>query len=147
MGGFGSGRKLFKKQTVEDAICIDANWMATEKILQEGNFNDGGLSWFYEGEAPFCSVNYEAHCNLPDPFLRLHYIVDESERVDFKVFLKKIPAKFGGVHWYFICPSNGCDRLAIKLYIIVGLKYFVCRKCANLTYKSCQESHRFKYLI
>jgi hypothetical protein len=54
---------------------------------------------------------------------------------------------FGGRRWWFVCPlivrGIACNRRAGKLYLPPGAKYFGCRKCHDLTYESCQDSHRF----
>ncbi|MCA9947859.1 MAG: hypothetical protein KC449_30465, partial [Anaerolineales bacterium] len=51
---------------------------------------------------------------------------------------------FGGHRYWFICPltANGryCGRRVGKLYLAPGSRYFACRHCQNLTYRSSQES-------
>ena len=38
---------------------------------------------------------------------------------------------------------GGCSRRAAKLHLPPGARYFACRRCYDLTYTSCQDSHRF----
>ncbi len=49
----------------------------------------------------------------------------------------------GGVRWWFICPliknSTPCRRRVGKLYIPPRYKYFGCRHCYELSYRSRQE--------
>jgi hypothetical protein len=45
---------------------------------------------------------------------------------------------FGGRRWYFFCPQS-CRRWVRKLYSPAPGKYFACRTCHNLTYRSVQE--------
>ena len=48
---------------------------------------------------------------------------------------------FGGQRYWFLCP-RGCGRRAGVLYLRSGLARFACRKCLDLTYRSCQEHDR-----
>ena len=54
---------------------------------------------------------------------------------------------FGGLRWWFSCPRiiNGkaCGRRVGKLYRPPGDRDFACRHCLDLTYESCQKSHRY----
>ena len=51
---------------------------------------------------------------------------------------------YGGLRWWFTCPlvvgGRSCTRRAGKLYLRGG--YFGCRRCQDLTYRSCQEAHQ-----
>jgi hypothetical protein len=55
-------------------------------------------------------------------------------------------APLRGVRWWFPCPqmldSEECGRRVGKLYRPPGSRYFSCRRCLDLTYESCQKSHR-----
>ncbi len=57
------------------------------------------------------------------------------------------PPNFGGLRYWFICPlvSNGqpCQRRIGRLYLPRDGRYFGCRKCYNLTYRS-QRTHNKK---
>ncbi len=62
--------------------------------------------------------------------------------------------QFGGQRWWFTCPItiNGvaCNHRVGKLYLPPYAKYFGCRHCHRLSYRSCQEAHqdeRMFYLI
>jgi hypothetical protein len=43
----------------------------------------------------------------------------------------------GGVRLWFKCPT--CNRRGYKLYRPPGERFFACRGCHNLTYRSVQE--------
>ena len=49
--------------------------------------------------------------------------------------------------YYFACPAvvDGvyCGCCCSKLYLPLGGKVFGCRECYDLTYQSCQESHKY----
>lgn len=59
------------------------------------------------------------------------------EKLGFEVSIDKMPQNFGGYRWWYKCPK--CINRVKKLYLINGS--FKCRKCHNLTYRSCRESH------
>jgi hypothetical protein len=46
-----------------------------------------------------------------------------------------------------IVGDVACNRRAGKLYLPSGARYFGCRKCHDLTYKSCQEAHQLERLL
>ncbi len=57
--------------------------------------------------------------------------------------------QFGGVRLWFRCPSpNGkCgNRRCGKLYLAPDGLTLACRECHDLTYESCQESHKYDRL-
>jgi hypothetical protein len=62
-----------------------------------------------------------------------------------------MPTQFGGKRWWFICPlivhGIACNRRAGKLYLPPGARYFGCRKCHDLTYRSRQEAHQAERFI
>jgi len=77
--------------------------------------------------------------------IRLCYVRrDEAHHYRISVTTTRLP--WGGVRWWFICPMNwggrACLRRVGKLYLPPGLRYFGCRHCFELTYRSCQESHK-----
>jgi hypothetical protein len=41
-----------------------------------------------------------------------------------------------------VASDRPCGRRVGKLYLPPGASYFGCRHCYELTYKSCQESHK-----
>jgi len=53
---------------------------------------------------------------------------------------------FGGVRYWFVCPY--CDRRVGTLYSPRFERYFKCRHCHNLTYKSVQtHDHRVNSIL
>jgi len=67
----------------------------------------------------------------------------EQKELKYDVRLTTTRPRFGGLRWWFLCPllSDGrpCGRRVGKLYLPPRGRYFGCRQCHNLTYKSCQE--------
>ena len=81
----------------------------------------------------------------------LHYRWRDKEDVNIPVPLEATPTQFGGRRWWFICPlivrGVACTRRSGKLYLPPGAKYFGCRECHDLTYRSCQEAHQAERLF
>lgn len=55
---------------------------------------------------------------------------------------------FGGVRWLFRCPAvhegASCNRRVARLYAMnCDAAPFACRQCHGLTYRSCQQTHRW----
>ncbi len=52
--------------------------------------------------------------------------------------------------WWFACPlvvnGRACGRRVRMLYLPPNGRYFGCRGCHDLTYRSCQESHQYDRL-
>ena len=59
------------------------------------------------------------------------------------------PCHLGGVRWWFVCPlaagGRACGRRVRKLYLCG--RYFGCRTCHRLTYRTSQESDSRVYAL
>jgi hypothetical protein len=66
-----------------------------------------------------------------------------GQAVEEPVPLETKAMRFGGVRWWGRCPlvveGRPCCRRVRKLYLPPGGRYFGCRRCYRLTYKSAQE--------
>ena len=73
-----------------------------------------------------------------EPYARFEYTVTDREGnqtdYDYKVSLTTTPCNFGGVRYWFACPS--CCRRVVILYLAPGSVRFMCRHCNNLSYRS-----------
>jgi len=78
--------------------------------------------------------------------LTLNHRSEHEKPVELPILLTPTYPHLGGKRWWFICPLviNGveCNRRVRKLYLYG--RYFGCRHCHNLTYRSSQEAHRFE---
>ncbi|MGO8691868.1 MAG: hypothetical protein ACLQLG_19775 [Thermoguttaceae bacterium] len=84
------------------------------------------------------------------PTLTLHYRRGETD-VRLPIPLQGTFPALGGLRLWFTCPLNAsgvpCNRRVGKLYLPPGVRYFGCRHCHNLTYRSSQEAHKTERLF
>ncbi len=155
MGGSRSGNhwpRWNKKAVVDDCLSLDANHWMREGILKAKDISSGTWRWTYRNGNSF-SIKYEVNTwDMTDPFVELCYswvlgTSKQQESADYCVRLTTSRPHFGGLRWWFVCPLivNGrpCNRRVGKLYLPPPARYFGCRDCHDLTYTSCQESHKF----
>lgn len=152
VGGFGSGQRWSKKDVVEDCYAIDTADLKRWKLLVPGIADRfGSLEWRRgREEKPSSSVSYRLTVGSNAGTLRLLYSIKSlNAELDYPVELVATPCHLGGVRWWFICPlaRNGvaCGRRVRKLYL--NGRYFGCRHCHNLTYRSTQESDSRVYAL
>lgn len=140
------GRYFYgKKNTVSDYKTISAKKLKAWKYFAQGTVC-GALTWSWNGERAG-SIGVFINISGREGTMRLSYTYDKTENMDYTVRLVSTPCHFGGVRWWFLCPlyRNGisCNRRVGVLYL--G-KYAGCRHCYDLTYESCQESHKYDFL-
>jgi hypothetical protein len=155
MGGSGSGNfyhywRDSKKTTVEECLRLDANRWMREGILKPGFWLSGDWLWFRDSSlrVKAASIGYEVNTRDLLPWVRLHYTtIRTKEALNYRIRLTTTQPRFGGLRWWFVCPlianGNPCGRRVGKLYLPPGGRYFGCRHCHELTYTSCQESHKY----
>ncbi len=153
MGGPGSGKCWWKttKLTVEECLPLDINKLVRDGLIFRG-YASGSLTWTRTstGEQS-ASAGFELEpVGETGLIFRLIYTITirgEAHEVDEPIHLTTTEPHFGGIRWWFVCPLtvNGqfCGRRVGKLYVPPRAKYFGCRHCHDLTYRSCQESHKF----
>jgi hypothetical protein len=150
MGNFGSGKwadVCLRKASVE--ICNKISI----KLLRENGFLDyskaGFVEWRNIAGDVVCSVEVESFISVDvdkTSFLVVRLGVLSSaieQRIEFITW----PCNYGGFRYYFACPAvaNGvyCGNRVTKLFLPPAGKVFGCRQCYDLTYQSCQESHKY----
>lgn len=153
MGGFGSGRWGFhsKKSTVEDGLILSAGVL--KDVFRNGRPHAGSVYWSTGGKR-VSSIGYEYYPEDEAGRLRLRYTTKRGIKQvesDYWIRVVSTPCNFGGRRFWYTCPliRNGkpCGRRCGKLYCPGNALYFGCRECYDLTYTSCQESHRFDTLF
>lgn len=134
MGGYGSGRK-FGANCTEDSRSIDIRRWQREGYLA----TEQHLDWVWQrnGEK-VASISVEFETGQ----LRLIYSCRkqgaEWEKLNYPVKLQTSVCYYGGVRYWFTCPLVGCGRRVALLYL--GDKYFACRRCYHLAYKSQRKT-------
>jgi hypothetical protein len=146
MGGYGSGRWgcHTKADTVEDCLTLDLGQLARARAFAP--WHGGTVRWL-RGEQERAAIGYTVRPAGGGLTLVLSYrwtrCGASGEEVELPIALETTPLHFGGVRWWGRCPlavnGVGCGRRAGKLYLPPGGRYFGCRLCNNLTYRSAQE--------
>ena len=148
MGGYGSGNWLSRgkaKTTAERCF-----------VLGIGEFRDrlfdlasGTITWTQADDST-SSVGFFVTTGDRGPVLTLHYRLNGEADVNIPIRLQSTPTQFKGRRWWFSCPlivdGVPCERRVGKVYLPPGGRYFGCRHCHDLTYRSSQEAHQAERL-
>ena len=62
------------------------------------------------------------------------------EAVRYRVALQADDMPHGGRRWWLVCPNTHCERRCASLYRPADERYFCCRHCHDLSYRSAQTS-------
>jgi hypothetical protein len=149
MGGAGSGSYFgyrARKKTVEESVTLSMTDF--RKRLDPGT---EGTVTFAFASGRRASLHYWVTKDLEELTVTLCYRRSDGEDVRLPIRLVATPARFGGKRSFFLCPlvvgGANCNRRAAKLYLPPGARFFACRACYNLTYRSSQEAHREERLL
>jgi len=144
MGGLGSGkwyRWQRRRSTVEESLSLAMRDLRG----RIEPFSCGTLTWNWASGGT-SSVSYSLAWGDGQPTITLDYRWNDTEVVHLPIRLQATPTQFGGQRRWLTCPlvNDGvaCNRRAGKLYLPPGARYFGCRKCHILTYRSSQEAHQ-----
>jgi len=108
---------------------------------EKGTFNYGeNFKGHFEITAPYTLQTDGEEIPL-DALITLSYYIN-GEFVISPLPVSSSPAYFGNKRYWVLCPAykNGriCLKRSYKLYLPKNAKYFCCRECHELTYKSVQ---------
>lgn len=151
MGGPGSGYPMWKarRPTADSSLALDVRRLSRDhsRFICE---SQSIRTWRDpDTQDPVASIGIRITSNRGcAPAVVLSYQTDRGQTargVSSVVKLDKTSPFFGGVRWWFVCPS--CKQRVAKLYFPFGYDRFLCRHCHGLTYQSCQDSHRFDKLF
>lgn len=144
MGGPGSGRWYRwdgKKPIVEESLTLDIKGLPAPL----DTFNAGTFTWTW-ANGQRASVDYFLVWDAERPILTLEYRWRDVADIRVPIPLQATHPALGGLRWWFTCPlvvdGVPCNRRVGKLYLPPGARYFGCRHCHNLTYRSSQEAHQ-----
>jgi len=145
MGGLGSTRWGWHKRaiTVEECRSLDCTDFRRKGFLGSGILQFGNVSWFDNFDRMVANLGFTIATKDMSGFMELNYILnsmnggaDESFR--YRIGLQTTRPNFGGLRWWFTCPS--CNRRVRKIYRPPMADRYLCRDCHQLSYKSSQES-------
>lgn len=125
------------KMIVENSLKLSASSFKKWGCFDNPNqFRSGTVKWGY-GESEHARIDYELNLNVYGLRLMYKYRVCDGEwkDQDYYVEIVSTPCYFGGLRYWFKCPS--CGIRVGCLYSVSG--YFACRKCNNLAYESNNE--------
>jgi hypothetical protein len=132
MGGFGSGlyyREKSGKGIAENSLPLDIRWLKRKSLLISGlNIT---LSWS-RGDTVLASLEATIYEN----YMLLIYTHNKTEDIQQKLYFTYTPCNYGGTRIWFLCPL--CGRRCAIIYM--HEKYFACRICCGLTYRTCNET-------
>lgn len=135
-----------KKSTVDDYRTLSISRLKKWGYLSNSSLY-GTVTWSRGGEV-ISSIGISTRLSEIAGTARLMYAntqlcTNEKTDLDYQVQLVTTSCYFGGIRWWFRCPLSGCGRRVGVLYL--G-KYAGCRHCYDLTYQSCQDSHKSDWL-
>lgn len=145
MGGYGSTRWDYhtKKLIVEE--CLQISIFKFKKYLKPGLI--ASIEWknniFGIYDFNLIVIGSEHPSSIQISYYLGNHKKDEI-KIKYSIQLSTSALSWGGVRYWFICPVIGCGRRVGVLYLPLGGKYFGCRHCYRLTYKSSQEQHMYE---
>lgn len=130
----GETALICHQTTVEECLSLDVHWLYRNGMLTPG---DHDVTWQeYSGNS-----RGRIRMSFIEEALWVSYTWSDgtgsSESIRYPVPVTWTPCTFGGNRPWFICPGRGCGRRVGKLYL--NGRYFLCRHCHNLTYRSYLE--------
>jgi hypothetical protein len=132
MGGYGSGQyhRRNEKNATSDMLSLEINkWRKKGKW----EFVNGVTTWSINGKKT-SAINFRIIAEQNE--IILSWVSNgKHETQTIRIYGK--PQPYGKYRYYFICGN--CQTLRSKLY---AGTFFYCRKCYNLTYQSCKDSHK-----
>lgn len=151
MGGIFSGRwhAHQRRQTVEECWHLDIDAIMRYLNSDADSMETGFKTVLgYNAGSEFhvvLNVSLRSFKLLDEEFsgrLILTYAI-EGEVVQTLIPLSTLVPHFGGVRYRMHCPSKSvagsCYKPVFKLYLPIRKRYFLCRQCHDLTYRSVQE--------
>ncbi len=136
MGGYGSGRSGRMASKMDEFHHLD---LATFESGWFERNRSGRMTWSRGGRETG-SISYK----LGFDFMELSYLegrAPEQEEVRERFDISFTEQPFGGRRRWIVCRS--CGR---RCRVLIGGKYFRCRRCYGATYPSQYESIRLKGL-
>ena len=148
MGGFGSGDWVDvakRKTTVELCRSISAKSLNDNGFFAENK--SGVITWTNNFGENIGARKIQSYVSGNGNTTYLELMTGGFVTSRQEIGLTTTPCNYGGVRWWFVCPvvKDGvyCGNRVAKLFLPPGGQYFGCRQCYDLTYESCQKSHKY----
>lgn len=149
MGGPGSGRwrGAAKAIAVEECFALDVRDLKPDEMRVWPQPTRRRLIWrdAVDGRVLLTARHERKRSATGDGAFEFHYEID-GELVRLAIGIQTTSPYFGGKRLWLSCPlavgGLVCNRRVVKLYLPPGGRYFGCRRCHQLTYRSCQESDK-----
>lgn len=142
MGGYGSGRGQWGRDTTSSYLQLDVRRLQRERLLVPGNCF--ARQWLRNGEV--CgSIRVRTEVN--SVVLSYRHSAgrgDHWQNKEYAVLLEWTRCNFGGWRVWFRCPAVGCSR---RVAILYGGSVFACRHCYQLAYDSQREARHNRALM
>ena len=121
------------------------------KLLKGGLLNRswGEVRWYRGGEGTACVSYMLKDIGFKEGesvyiLMLLSSPIRRGQRIPTQdISLLTTQLHSGDKRYWFSCPN--CRRRVGRLHLPYGGSYFFCRRCYDLTYMSCQESHKFDW--
>jgi len=151
MGGYGSTRwgTYTKKYTVEDCRELSVFDLCREGVIGPNACTRGAWAWWNSRTGERTASICYAVKSVERGYLLLtlsYTFTGEAEPVNMGILIEPTRPHFGGVRYWFRCPlivsGNRCLRRVGKLFLPPRGRYFGCRRCYGLAYRSSQDSRK-----
>lgn len=119
--------------TVEDCIRLDVR-----DLRRRGYLFPGWSALWSWSSGPSIRIEVQAHAIV------LSYS-SQGEDVRYSVGLTRTACHYGSDRAWFLCPATRCGRRCAVLYN--ADRYFACRRCNGLAYRTQQEKPDGRALI
>lgn len=151
------GRKRTRSGLTDECLILSVEAMARDGVFKKGPGNVWSSTWKNDKGEITSSISYFALLDSQNQLvLQFKYDwTDDSTGArlptEYPVGVTTTPILYGGSRHWFVCPlavgGVPCQRRVGRLYLPAGGRYFGCRICYNLTYRSQREhDKRFKEL-
>ena len=140
---------LSKKTTVEECLTLNIEEFTSCDLLRP---TTSSMRWV-RGQKETAYLNYSLR-NIGSERVQSAYIltlhspiIHRGQRIPITQDIPLVTTELhsGGKSYWFCCPN--CRRRVGRLHLPNKRSYFFCRKCYDLTYMSCQESHKFDWFF
>ena len=126
----GRGWHRGRRPTVEERPRLDVQRLSKDKLVTPSPTLTLSLAYSFSTGSKMRILNRLG-------LLIFSYSVSNTgEDVCYPVETEWTSCTYGGSRPWFLCPAVGCGRRCRFLYL--GERYFVCRSCAGLSYRSSQ---------